>query len=84
MPLAESEICCGAAGSYNLTEGEMADRLAERKIKNIIATGAQVVVMGNAGCSLQIQAALRDAGSTIKVVHPMEILLQSYSAQLPR
>ncbi len=79
VPLSESEICCGAAGSYNLTEGEMADRLADRKLKNILATGAEAVIMGNAGCSLQIQAALRDAKSPIRVVHPMEILDWSYS-----
>ena len=80
VPLAESEICCGAAGSYNLTEGDMADRLAARKLQNILSTGAETVIMGNAGCSLQIQAALRDAGSSIWVAHPMEILDQSYRA----
>jgi len=83
VPLAESEICCGAAGSYNLTEGEMADRLAQRKIDNILATKAQVVVSGNAGCTLQMQAALRDAGQNIPVVHPLEILDWSYRQTLP-
>ena len=81
VPLAESEICCGAAGSYNLTEGEMADQLANRKLKHILATGAESVIMGNAGCSLQIQAALRQAGSPIWVAHPMEILDLSYSGR---
>lgn len=78
VPLVESEICCGAAGSYNLTQGEMADQLASRKLKNILATGAESVIMGNAGCSLQIQASLRQAGSSIWVAHPMEILDLSY------
>jgi glycolate oxidase iron-sulfur subunit len=78
VPLAESDICCGAAGSYNLTEGGMADRLAARKLKNILATGADTLVSANAGCTLQIQAALRDAGAPIDVVHPMEILDASY------
>ncbi|MCA9081736.1 MAG: 4Fe-4S dicluster domain-containing protein, partial [Planctomycetaceae bacterium] len=44
VPLAESEICCGAAGSYNLTEPEMSDRLGRRKLDNILASGAEVVV----------------------------------------
>ena len=79
VPLVESEICCGAAGSYNLTEGEMADKLADRKLKHILETGADAVIMGNAGCSLQIQAALRQAQSAIWVAHPMEILDLSYS-----
>ncbi len=78
IPLTESEICCGAAGSYNLTEPEMADRLANRKMQHILKTGARAVVTGNAGCSLQLQSTLRAAGHKIPVVHPMEILDWSY------
>ena len=70
IPLAESDICCGAAGSYNLTELEMADRLANRKLENILETGAEAVITGNAGCSLQLQATLRKAGSSMWVAHP--------------
>lgn len=78
VPLDESEICCGAAGSYNLTEPEMADRLGKRKVANILKTGAQAVVCANAGCSLQIQAMLREAGrDDIEVLHPVELLAQS-------
>jgi Fe-S oxidoreductase len=78
VPLEESEICCGAAGSYNLTEPEMADRLGKRKVANILKTGAQAVVCANAGCSLQIQAMLREAGrSDIEVLHPVELLARS-------
>jgi glycolate oxidase iron-sulfur subunit len=83
VPLAESDICCGAAGSYNLTEGEMADRLAERKIRNILNTGASAVITGNAGCSLQIQSALRRLHPDIWVAHPMDILDLSYRQQQP-
>jgi len=78
VPLAESDICCGAAGSYNLTEPEMSDRLAERKLENILNTGAELVVTGNAGCALQIQAALRQSGHRQPVVHPMDVLDLSY------
>jgi glycolate oxidase iron-sulfur subunit len=79
VPLAESEVCCGAAGSYNLTEPEMADRLGQRKVAHILQTGADAVITANAGCSLQIQAMLRAAGrSDIPVLHPIELLQQSY------
>ncbi|MDB5390549.1 MAG: lutA 1 [Planctomycetaceae bacterium] len=82
VPLVESEICCGAAGSYNLTEPEMSDRLAQRKLNHILATQPDAVITGNAGCSLQIQASIRKAGHAIWVAHPMEILDLSYR-QLP-
>jgi glycolate oxidase iron-sulfur subunit len=83
VPLPESEVCCGAAGSYNLTEPEMSERLSQRKLRNILACTPQAVITGNAGCSLQIQAALRRAGSPIWVAHPMDVLDLSYRKAQP-
>jgi glycolate oxidase iron-sulfur subunit len=76
--LPEANICCGAAGTYNLTQPEMADRLARRKMENIVRTGARVLVTANAGCLLQIEREARLAGVPLKVVHPMELLDLSY------
>lgn len=78
VPIGEPDICCGAAGSYNLTEPEMSDRLAQRKLQNIEAARPQAVISGNVGCSMQIQAVLRQAGSALWVAHPMELLDLSY------
>ncbi len=78
VPLTESDICCGAAGSYNLTEPEMADRLGARKRTNIEATGADIVISANAGCTLQIGAELRKNGKPLPVMHPIDLLDRSY------
>jgi len=83
VPLAESDICCGAAGSYNLTEPEMADRLAARKLGNIEQTEAQALISANAGCTLQIQSTLKRAGHDVWVVHPIELLDLSYQKKQP-
>lgn len=80
VPLAESDICCGAAGSYNLSEAEMADRLGERKIRNILATGADAVISGNAGCTLQLISTLKKHKAPVEVLHPVELLDRSYRA----
>src|SRR5262249_44683260 len=74
VPLSETEICCGAAGSYNLTEPEMAERLGERKAKNILATGADAVLTGNVGCMIQVARYLRRQRPDIWVAHPVEAL----------
>ena len=75
VELPESDVCCGSAGSYNLTEPEMAERLQRRKIENILQTGAQVVVTTNPGCILQIQAGLRKAGAEhVRVRHLADFL----------
>src|SRR6059058_3407169 len=83
VPLAESELCCGAAGSYNLTQPEMAERLGERKVKNIFDTGAQAVFTGNVGCLLQISRHLREQAPGLWVAHPIDALWASYSGQTP-
>ena len=72
--LPESDMCCGAAGTYNLTQPEMATALAERKIANIQTTGASICVTGNVGCAMQIQSEALARGKKIEVVHPVELL----------
>jgi glycolate oxidase iron-sulfur subunit len=74
VELTESDLCCGSAGSYNLTEPAMARELARRKADNIVATGADYVVLANPGCEFQIAAELRRRGSKIKVVHLADFL----------
>ena len=76
--LPETELCCGAAGTYNLTEPEMATRLSRRKLKNILSTGADMVITANAGCLLQIAREARQQGQRLDVVHPIDVLDMSY------
>lgn len=83
VPLPESEFCCGAAGSYNLTQPEMSARLGERKAANILATGAKAVFTGNVGCLLQILRHLRERDPSPWVAHPVDALWASYSGQMP-
>ncbi len=83
VPLAESEHCCGAAGSYNLTQPEMSEALGRRKAKNVLDTGAQAVFTGNVGCQLQIARYLREARPDLWVAHPVDALWASYSGELP-
>jgi glycolate oxidase iron-sulfur subunit len=81
VELAESDVCCGSAGIYNLTEPGMARRLQRRKIDNIARAGVTCVVAANPGCSLQIQAGLKECGLTIRVAHPVELLDEAYEAK---
>jgi glycolate oxidase iron-sulfur subunit len=83
VPLNETEICCGAAGSYNITEPEMADRLGERKAKNFLDTGARALFTGNVGCLLQIGKHLRRHRPDLWVAHPIDALWASYSGEIP-
>jgi glycolate oxidase iron-sulfur subunit len=78
VELGESDLCCGAAGTYNLTEPEMAEKLGRRKLENIRKTGARVVITANAGCLLQIAREATMQGEVLKIMHPMDVLDLSY------
>ena len=65
----EGHICCGSAGTYNILQPALADRLLERKRAHIESTGAGIVAAGNIGCIVQIASAV-----DMPVVHPVELL----------
>ena len=73
-----ADICCGSAGIYNLIQPEMAEKLLQRKVDHIAATGASIVATGNPGCLLQIQNGLRARGMKINAVHPVSLLARAY------
>ena len=78
VELPESTWCCGSAGIYNITQPEMAADLQNRKLKNILATGVQVVATANPGCHLQLVDAARRAGRALEIVHPISLLARAY------
>ena len=77
LPLKDSDQCCGSGGVYNLLHPELAESLGTRKGDSIRATGADIVVTGNPGCAMQIQAALH--GTDVEIMHPIELLDRSYT-----
>jgi len=74
-----SERCCGGAGIYNLLEPNLSGRVLEEKLRNVQATGAQVLATGNPGCQMQIGAGAMLAGMDLTVCHPVELLDEAYA-----
>ncbi|HEV2628352.1 MAG TPA: glycolate oxidase subunit GlcF [Pseudolabrys sp.] len=65
----EGHLCCGSAGTYNILQPSLADRLRDRKVANIERLEPDVVAAGNIGCITQIAA-----GTSIPVVHTVELI----------
>jgi glycolate oxidase iron-sulfur subunit len=82
VELAESDWCCGSAGTYNLTEPAMARRLLDRKLDHVVATGAGVVAAANPGCLLQMRAGAIARGLDVRVEHPLELLATAHGASV--
>ncbi len=78
IPLPEAEICCGSAGSYNIEQPEIAERLGARKADAVASAGARLLVTGNIGCATQIGMHLRRLGRPMPVRHTIELLDWAY------
>ena len=78
--VAEPGLCCGSAGVYNLTNPVQSRQLQQRKLDHALAAAPDVIVTGNPGCLLQLQAGLAERGSRVRVRHLVE-LLDEASAQ---
>ncbi|HET7699881.1 MAG TPA: heterodisulfide reductase-related iron-sulfur binding cluster [Candidatus Limnocylindria bacterium] len=74
IEMAESDLCCGSAGSYNLTQPELSAALLERKLDAIAATRAGAVVSANPGCMLQIASGLAERRTPTPVLHIVELV----------
>jgi glycolate oxidase iron-sulfur subunit len=72
--IADGGTCCGSAGIYNLVQPEAARELGERKATAVAATGADLLVSANPGCSMQIASALAARGTPMAMAHIAEVL----------
>ncbi|RWG50368.1 MAG: glycolate oxidase iron-sulfur subunit [Mesorhizobium sp.] len=74
----EGHLCCGSAGTYNILQPDISAKLRDRKVKNIEATGAEIVATGNIGCITQIASAAK-----LPVVHTIKLLDWAYGGPKP-
>ena len=66
---ADSHLCCGSAGTYNLMQPEISGQLKARKVRTLEAKAPDVIAAGNIGCMMQI-----GSGTGVPVVHTVELL----------
>lgn len=78
VPLRGFESCCGGAGIYNLQHPELSADILRDKLEAIRESGADTVASANPGCIMQIGAGLLMMGSSVDVVHPIELLDAAY------
>ena len=74
VQLNEEETCCGFGGSFSVTFPEASGLITESKVKNILASGADTVVMCEPGCLMNVAGGLRKTGSKIRAMHIIDLL----------
>jgi glycolate oxidase iron-sulfur subunit len=72
--MAESSLCCGSAGIYNVTNPVESRKLQQRKLDNARATEAAIIVTANPGCLIQLRSGLAERSDGVAVKHIVELL----------
>ena len=76
---ADSHLCCGSAGTYNLLQPEISQDLQRRKVATLEAKAPDIIAAGNIGCMMQIGSA-----TGVPVVHTVELLDWATGGPKPR
>lgn len=76
-----SDRCCGAGGSYQLTQREMSGQLRAHKLEEAAATGAETIATANPGCMVQLALGAKEAGMAVRVCHVVDLLDEAYQRE---
>ncbi|MCB1341150.1 MAG: glycolate oxidase subunit GlcF, partial [Pseudooceanicola sp.] len=76
---ADSHLCCGSAGTYNLMQPEISAQLKARKVRTLEAKHPDIIAAGNIGCMMQI-----GSGTQTPIVHTVELLDWATGGPKPR
>jgi glycolate oxidase iron-sulfur subunit len=79
LELPDADQCCGAAGTYGLTQPRLAGEITRRKAEAIATLRPDVVAVTNPGCAMQIQAGLWDMGAPVAIRHVVDLLAEAYA-----
>ncbi|MBC8367398.1 4Fe-4S dicluster domain-containing protein [bacterium] len=73
VEMPHADRCCGAGGTWFLDQPELSETMIRSKVEELVASGAEMLVVANPGCRMQWERVLREAGVSAKVAHPAEI-----------
>jgi glycolate oxidase iron-sulfur subunit len=76
IDLPDDGTCCGAAGSYLLTQPELSTTLGERKLEALKKTEGDILITTNTGCAMQFRELIREHDLQMEVMHPTELYAQ--------
>lgn len=78
IEMPHSDICCGSAGSYNITQNKLSMEILDQKMQDIASVSPEIIATANVGCMLQLRAGAAQHKMKVEVKHVIELLDQSY------
>jgi glycolate oxidase iron-sulfur subunit len=83
IDLPENGLCCGAAGSYLLTQPAASTSLGGAKLEHLRASNADILITSNTGCALQFRQLIQEQGLEVEVLHPVQLLARQMTNPQP-
>ena len=74
IPLPGNAVCCGAGGTKMITHPTLAEPMRDEKVTALLESGAEILLSSNMACAMQLASGVRESGSEIKVIHPVQLL----------
>ncbi len=81
VEMANSSRCCGAGGTYTITQRDFSLRLLDNKMNAVEDTAADVLATANPGCHMQLRQGIQRAGLSMEVRYVTDLLDESYAAE---
>jgi L-lactate dehydrogenase complex protein LldE len=81
VPLADEDVCCGFGGEFSLSFPEISAAMVEEKVGRVTASGAELLVLSEPGCILNIRGYVERRGIPVRVIHLVELLSPAGEAQ---
>ena len=78
VEMPHSDLCCGSAGSYNITQTELSMKILDEKMRDVASVSPEIIATANVGCMLQLRAGCKRKGLHAEVKHVIEMLDESY------
>ncbi|HLB24874.1 MAG TPA: (Fe-S)-binding protein, partial [Nitrospirota bacterium] len=74
VEMEEAARCCGFGGSFSFLDYELSGKIADRKVRNILATQASAVATACPGCMMHLRDALAQSGGKIEALHTVQVI----------
>ena len=78
VEMKDANRCCGGSGTYSLTHYDLSMKILDKKMDNAADTGAALIATCCPSCMMQLNYGINKRGLPTRVVHPVELLSQSY------
>jgi L-lactate dehydrogenase complex protein LldE len=76
--LKDVETCCGFGGTFAVKFGAISAAMAEQKVENALATGAEYLISTDASCLMHLQGYIDGKKYSLKTMHIADVLTSGW------